>query len=273
MSKNSFYANKIIFFMMISLLLFKISYAQCDKEKLFIFDKFSRFSIDGAACKLIGYVVDIESATVKFNDFVKEIESNGCNEKFLSNRIANISGLRREILESMMGNKLDKEKDFKIKFKIMDNFFRYWHPICEGLANDPHFKKFIEKGPFYFENKNINFYEYTKYNANNNDVYSMNLLASMYEFGYLTKKDLFKSFYWYKKSAEAGDTTSQFVISSYYFTGLGTKKDIIQAEKWMILACNGGKQDACEMKSTIESKMTNAEIAKSYRLAEEFPEQ
>src|SRR5436309_302090 len=77
-----------------------------------------------------------------------------------------------------------------------------------------------------------------------NDKYAMNYLATYYENGVGTEKDLKKAFYWYQKAAENGNEGAMHNLAVCYSNGKGTEKNLEKAFGWYQKAAENGNEYA-----------------------------
>ena len=76
----------------------------------------------------------------------------------------------------------------------------------------------------------------TEVAAENGDLLSQVLLASIYNVGGGVQKDSTKAAYWYLRAAKQGDDGSQFSVGEMYEKGEGVMQDFVEAYKWFNIA-------------------------------------
>lgn len=111
-------------------------------------------------------------------------------------------------------------------------------------------KKYEEGDKRYNIEKNPT-WAYIKYSdaAKNGHVLAQRELASCYEYGKGTTKDLYDAAQWYLKAAEQGDMASQVKIADFYYTGakgqyFEWKQNYAEAVKWYRKAVEQGSYAA-----------------------------
>ena len=87
------------------------------------------------------------------------------------------------------------------------------------------------------------FLEYEKAAIQGNSS-AQNSLASCYQYGIGTSKDVNRAFYWYKIAAEQGNDEAQYNLGLCYFNGIGTSTDLNQAFYWYKRAAGKGNSEA-----------------------------
>ncbi|MGH7182625.1 MAG: hypothetical protein ACREJN_11695 [Nitrospiraceae bacterium] len=80
-----------------------------------------------------------------------------------------------------------------------------------------------------------------------------------------------------RKAAEQGDAVTQFSLAEMYYQGQVIPQDHIQAHLWWNLAANAGdewdqamKENAYDLRFSLEQIMAPAQIAEAQRLASEW---
>src|ERR1043166_9381453 len=72
------------------------------------------------------------------------------------------------------------------------------------------------------------------------ELVELNNLGYSYQYGIGKKKDKFKAFEFYLKSAEGGNSDAQNNVGYCYQNGIGIKKDEKKAFEWYLKAANEG---------------------------------
>ena len=73
------------------------------------------------------------------------------------------------------------------------------------------------------------------------------ILASCYETGRGTEKNVLEAVKWYHKAAENGDPDAQFNLGNRYFSGNAVEKCFVEAEMWYRKAAKQGNEAASNM--------------------------
>jgi hypothetical protein len=102
--------------------------------------------------------------------------------------------------------------------------------------------------------------------AKRGDVAAQFSVATAYEFGTHTKKDMKEAFNWYLKAANQSHAPSQYKVGYFYENGLGVTKNIDSAMSWYKKAkANGSDKASKRLNKTAFEKDEKA--AKAKRLA------
>jgi len=102
--------------------------------------------------------------------------------------------------------------------------------------------------------------------AKRGDVAAQFSVATAYEFGTNTKKDMKEAFKWYLKAANQSHAPSQYKVGHFYENGLGVAKNVDTAMSWYKKAkANGSDQASKRLDKTAFEKDEKA--AKAKRLA------
>ena len=80
--------------------------------------------------------------------------------------------------------------------------------------------------------------------AESGDGKAQYAVASMYERGNGTEKDLKQAFKWYLKAASQGDDKAVFKVGYFYLKAVGTNEDFTEAYTWLNKAAQAGNERA-----------------------------
>ncbi|MCF7790841.1 MAG: sel1 repeat family protein [Victivallales bacterium] len=139
-----------------------------------------------------------------------------------------------------------------------------------NLKAESFFKKFISK----MDIKELNILADSYYNGTNlsrdyqkalmiykiiaaktNDPRTQFKIGDMYYNGYGVKKNMGKSFNWFKKSAVSGNAYSQARLSLFYYDGLYVKQSYPYAYAWLKIAKENGNKNAGDLLSFLNKKL------------------
>ncbi|MCG3774582.1 MAG: Secretory immunoglobulin A-binding protein EsiB [Nitrospira sp.] len=95
-------------------------------------------------------------------------------------------------------------------------------------------------------------------------------LGTLYFNGEGTPKDYQQALRWFRLAADQGEALAQTKMAIIYDEGQGVPQNIVQAYKWYSLAATNGDKPANELRNTITSQMTPAQIAEAQKLAQEW---
>ena len=94
-------------------------------------------------------------------------------------------------------------------------------------------------------------------------------LAIAYYRGIGVKKDMVKAVNWFQKAAEQGYADAEYILAAAYQNGRGDlPKDKIMAYVWLAIAEKHGKDEAGRERISLESKMTEQELAEAKKQIE-----
>lgn len=93
-------------------------------------------------------------------------------------------------------------------------------------------------------------------------------LALAYENGAGTDARPDRALEWYRRAASRGQREALFAIARIYATGAGVAEDLAQAHAWNQLALARGHPKADALQRDLESRMSEALIARASSLAE-----
>ena len=77
------------------------------------------------------------------------------------------------------------------------------------------------------------------------------LIGNIYYVGEAVNKDLYKAFYWFKKSANQGNTEAQAMIGMMYIRGEGTQVNNFKAIEFSTQACDANISRSCDELGTL----------------------
>jgi len=86
----------------------------------------------------------------------------------------------------------------------------------------------------------------------------------------LMSKDYMEALKWVQLSAERGAVSSQVNLGIMYYEGQGVARDPVRAHMWMHLAALGGDANAANYRDEIASKLSQAQVEQSLKLAKEW---
>ena len=88
------------------------------------------------------------------------------------------------------------------------------------------------------------------------------MLSSMYALGEGVPQDYAEAAKWTRKAAEQGLAASQRMLGILYSEGQGMPQDEVEGYTWLLLAKANGDEDAGEMISDLEKRLTAEQIEK-----------
>jgi hypothetical protein len=106
--------------------------------------------------------------------------------------------------------------------------------------------------------------------AEQGDADAQHNMGLCYESGIGVAKDDVEAVKWYSKAAEQNITDAQNNLGVHYAFGTGVVKDYVEGYKWILLAAAKGSENAKELMTVLENKMTPEQIAEGQKLAREF---
>jgi len=74
----------------------------------------------------------------------------------------------------------------------------------------------------------------------------------------------------YKNLAEEGNPQAQIQLGIMYKLGRGTSRDYVLAAKWFNVAAGKGYSEGIEYKKIMENRMTQKQVTKARKLAQEW---
>lgn len=95
-------------------------------------------------------------------------------------------------------------------------------------------------------------------------------LGTLYFNGEGAPKDYQQALRWFRLAADQGEALAQTKMAIIYDEGQGVPQNIVQAYKWYSLAATNGDKPANELRNTITSQMTPAQITEAQKLAQEW---
>jgi TPR repeat protein len=90
------------------------------------------------------------------------------------------------------------------------------------------------------------------------------------ETGEGTEKDPEKAAEWYRKAAEQGHPKAFGLLGEKYRLGVGVPRDLIRANMYYTLGLRRGETHFGDIKRALERELSDADIAESRRLADEW---
>jgi uncharacterized protein len=100
--------------------------------------------------------------------------------------------------------------------------------------------------------------------AQQGDLEGQYNLAIAYYHGFGVEKNLTQAVTWFKKAAEQGLDQAQYILASAYQNGVGgLPRDLVQTHYWLSLAEAQGNKEASRERITLESDMSEDQIAAS----------
>lgn len=103
--------------------------------------------------------------------------------------------------------------------------------------------------------------------ANQGHALSHQNLGLLYYLGKTTPRNYSRAATYLTESAEQGWPLSMFILGDLYLTGKGVKQDFVFAYKWLSLAASKGNIKAAELQNQLETRLSNAQLAKAQALA------
>ena len=102
--------------------------------------------------------------------------------------------------------------------------------------------------------------------AESGDPVGQRNLGFLYQRGHGVNPDYEKAMMWYSKAAEQGHRAAYNNIGFLYVAGLGVEKDFVQAHLWYTKAVVAGSKEGKRLRSVIQKKMTDDQIAAAEKL-------
>lgn len=104
--------------------------------------------------------------------------------------------------------------------------------------------------------------------ADQGDMDAQASLGTMYQKGEGVPQSDQDAFRWYLQSAQQGNRVAQYNLATMYASGRGTRANNAQAYFWLTLAASMGGNDIDALMSSLEGRMTEAQIADIKKKAE-----
>jgi len=98
-------------------------------------------------------------------------------------------------------------------------------------------------------------------------------LGMAFDLGRGTREDDAKAVEWYRKAADQGLDIAQKELGVMYQEGTGVSKNLIQAFKWYSLAAGQGHEEAKQLRETLKTALSPAQISEGQALATEWKPQ
>ena len=106
--------------------------------------------------------------------------------------------------------------------------------------------------------------------AQQDDMDAQSALGTMYMKGQGVDKNAEEAAIWYKRAANQGERMAQYNLGSMYAGGRGVRTDNKEAYFWLTLASTLGNSDVEAMLSSLEGRLSPADVAAAKRRAEEW---
>ena len=85
----------------------------------------------------------------------------------------------------------------------------------------------------------------------------------MYATGNGVSRDAAEAVRWYRLSAEQGNAIAQKNLGAMYYYGTGALEDAVSAHMWLNISSANGSEDARANRDTVETKLTQKQIAEA----------
>lgn len=105
---------------------------------------------------------------------------------------------------------------------------------------------------------------------NAGDPYAQRFLGEMYAKGQGVEQNYEQAIKWYRSSAENGVAASQYKLGLMYRDGQGLAQDMEYAYAWLRVAARQGNKLAPTALSSLEGKLSGAELEEAKKLSDEF---
>ncbi len=96
------------------------------------------------------------------------------------------------------------------------------------------------------------------------------LVGYAYETGKGVEKDPEKAVEWYRKAAAQGHPKAFGLLGEKYHLGVGVRRDLIRANMFYTLGLRRGEARLGDVARAVERELSDAEIAESQRLADDW---
>ena len=102
--------------------------------------------------------------------------------------------------------------------------------------------------------------------AENGDPVGQRNLGFLYQRGHGVNRNNATAMMWYLKAAEQGHRAAYNNIGFLYVAGLGVEQDFVQAHLWYTKAVVAGSKEGKRLRSVIQKKMTDEQVAAAEKL-------
>jgi len=102
--------------------------------------------------------------------------------------------------------------------------------------------------------------------AENGDPVGQRNLGFLYQRGHGVNRNNATAMMWYLKAAEQGHRAAYNNIGFLYVAGLGVEQDFVQAHLWYTKAVVAGSKEGKRLRSVIQKKMTDDQVAAAEKL-------
>ena len=92
----------------------------------------------------------------------------------------------------------------------------------------------------------------------------------MYNSGLGVEQDYIEAMRWFREAAELGHGEAQAQLGVMYFVGMKVSRDYIKALKWLNIASSLGVDLAPKYSDIVAKRMTELQINKAQKLADEW---
>ena len=146
--------------------------------------------------------------------------------------------------------------------------------IFKPLADKGDTRAQFSLGVMYAQGKGVkkNYTEAVKYYrlaAQQGNAGAQSNLGYMYEQGNGVLQNYNEAIKYYRLSAQQGNAGGQFSLGDMYLYGKGVRKNNILAHMWLNIAAANGSGVGKSLRDFINTKMTQAEITKAQKLAQQ----
>lgn len=165
----------------------------------------------------------------------------------LNNKITVLALLLIMIFSFSSSSTADVNSAFKA-YKMGDETaaFNEFKSLAENgdMTAKPILASFYQNGIGTKKDLNKAFELFLEVATSGNNIMVFNNLAGMYYNGEGTTKDFDQAFYWYNKAAKSGDSTASYNLGIMYSNGRGVAKNLSKAYELMKIAAEANNADA-----------------------------
>lgn len=129
------------------------------------------------------------------------------------------------------------EPDMQVFLAKLEPVFRRRNDQCSRIAGNPNFSAYIKSSEFSLSEKEQSALNWIAFYANENDAFTMGMMATLYftgSGGY--PKDRKAAYGWIEKAARGGDGFSMSMLCDAQIKGADVPKDRISAARWCYIA-------------------------------------